>query len=175
MSKQETPEFKPISEEERDALEGVTPVEKETMKRGLQTPWNETLNALELKAQDILPEESVKDKEPSKQAQSESILRKLLEEYKETATENVNLVEQLNSTWPEDKDYFPAKLMKTIGDLYFVINLMLERYKLSVNENARAIVLERMIETTKTRNFLIQEALKEAKLNKERGTKENEK
>lgn len=175
MSKQETPEFKPISEKERDALEGVTPVEKEMMKHGLQTPWNEILDTLELKAQDILPEKSAKDKEPSEQAQSESILWKLTEEYRKIIAENTNLVGQINNMWPEDKDYFPITLMKTAGDLRLAIKLMKERYELLVNKNAGAFILERMIETLKTQNFLMQEAIVEAKLNKERGTKEGEK
>ena len=175
MSKQETPEFKPISEKERDALEGVTPVEKEMMKHGLQTPWKETLDTLELKAQDILPEKSAKDKEPSKQTQPESILWKLTEEYIKIVAENNDLVGQIKNMWPEDKDYFPVKLMKTTGDLYFAIELMGERLKLSGNENASAFILERMIETLKTRNFLMREAIIEIKLNKERGTREGEK
>lgn len=88
-------------------LEKMSPSEaqsREEMKKisklGVQTPWDETLQEIELKAQDILPEELLTSKESGKSTKSHEDFQK---EYEILSAELVTEKQVYNSLYAENE------------------------------------------------------------------------
>lgn len=173
----EIPEFKPISKEERDRMEGVTPVQKDAIKHGLQTTWEETLEELESKAQEILPSEPPTPKKPSEQKETahESVLEKLKDGLSALLLEEKDLVRQINEKIAETENCFSEEILKAVVGLRRIM-LTLDNFYANgkISRNTDLAIFERMNETLKTRNFLMREALLQAKNRKEKEDKGTE-
>lgn len=148
----------PITKRERDELEGITPIEKDALKYGLQTPWDETLEELEFKAADVLPENPPeKIKKGNEVKPANEALHQAFKEHDAFSRSEKEAIDILNNLRKDYFEYFPKDMLNQMLQISPIIDTLISLYNSSSTDETRAVVLKKINELFDVEIYLAQE------------------
>ncbi len=175
MPGKEFPKFEPLSKRERDELEGQTPIQKEMIQHGLQTPWDETLKELEFKAGDVLPENPPKKIKKENGAElADDAFYQVFEEYDSLLSLENDAINTLNGFHKDYFKYFPKEMIRGVLEITPIIDVFIGLYNFSSTNEERTAILKRINGLFEAKIYLAQEINRavEKKINEEGKEKE---